>query len=142
MFVHGNTAENAIRKEVEEGEATLGQWVYQSPTYNWSSDKMLSLLSSIRSAYTLRRKEYPLETDHDIRTAILAQVIDADKASINNTTSRAFAKLTSRETSVQEIDLIFSFLTLRVRVDQGELTEDDATRLALEQRSRLEKKNV
>lgn len=133
----GEDAVNQINSEVSNGTASLGEWIFDKPTYIWTAKKMYDVLRESREAFSVRKQQHCTESDEKLKHYVFEHVLDADKASFNNTTQRAFKKLTSSETPEQEIDLIFSFLLLRVKVESGDLSEQDAQRIALEERSKL-----
>ena len=124
------------RQALAEG-ASVSQWVFDKPDLDWSARRLQSVLVACNDAFERLAQRFPQAQDAELRAKVVQEVDRAAEVATANNTRRAFETLLCATSSPKVKRLVRTFLDLRVRVEDGELTEARAAELAAEARLAL-----
>lgn len=132
MLVNANEAMAAVAA----GNGALAQWKYEAPQLRWSAREQHEVMSQA-SALFLELASDSDASDDVLQQAVYARIPLARLASEANNARRAMLTLLSRVTTAAARELVLFFLTLRVRVEDGAISEEEAAALALRARTAI-----
>lgn len=127
---------NEAMAAVAAGDGALAQWKYEQPQLMWSAREQHEVMTRA-SALFLDLASESAASDDVMQQAVYERIPMAREASDANNTKRAMLTLLSRATSTAARELVLLFLTLRVRVEEGDISEDEAAALALRARTSM-----